>query len=372
MNNITPNSSQSTFTHPAVEASIRQYSTDVQLFAELRGMEDGKLQEHITQSSYQVKVLTPIKLKMERVILTIKKHLLIVSETHNALIEERTAKEEIYQLERDCNSKRLQRAQLVTTLQQIAIDPLKLKLRRWITPIRCIGSVGEGVVTFLCFYISYPLPMALIFSMILMLIIGVGHVIYVPWIQRATPTNRKWRALSVIGVMAVISLVLTMLRTTAYADTISIAIPSNEVPASASTIVNPIPAALTTFLLFSLMMFLSLRVATSPEEIVAMEDYQSMKREIAAIDADIKALELKIEDKKGQSVARAQEAKARFEYYDSCRKTCRAIAKQGVSTYQLQYSRHHHDYIPDFFLPLPDFDYNDDIPLFTLPKKSVI
>jgi len=219
-------------------------------------------------------------------------------------------------------------------------------------------AITDGILSYKGFrFASFPLFGAISTS------VGVAAAIYLgaeylgKYIARSPSSRQKWlRWLKSLTPYGIGFYGLAVLRARAYNHVTHYA--GDMAPTSPSH-ATAISIACMSFLLYWLALFLSVHFYKSDEELKREQDYADKCKEVADLEAKIKANEDECQTILQQANAEAGLALAKYEYALSCECGLKTYAKHMAEEYKTMNLRFRTDgKCPEFFAHIPEFHFN--------------
>jgi hypothetical protein len=357
------------FSHPAVEAHIANLDAELTDFPKLQGKEDAQKEAVLTETLFSIKVTDHIRAKVQAVIDFIKHTLLVTSMVFDAVEIDREAQKKVQEINNETNDRLHHRASLKRKRDSIIIDPLKKKYGKWLMFVALFVGAGDAALAFGSFrHGAYSFFQALLTSLAIGAVISVSHLLYAKWIKQAkTTVQRRFRIFLILSIAFIFFAWIGNLRAQAANNTVSISLDGNNVSAVNSPHLNGWAIAIISFILFAVVLFLSLFLWKSKEERLKEQEQEKLAREIAVIDTEITAMEKQKVDIVNKAAIQKSEARKVFDYATNSIKRSKNIGKNAVSTYKQVYARFHHDIVPPFFGQPCDLSYDES---FQFPKPQ--
>lgn len=339
------------YSDPEIEAYLNGLEVELTAFAEHQGKEDAQKETELSQSLFIIKVLEPIRSKVQIAIDLIRKILLPTSKLHDTNEADIAAQKVMQTKDNEINDKKQKLVLLKLKRDRFLPDPLKRKYGPWFIPATIVSGVADGALTFTNFRNGgYPFALAAFTALAIALAISFSHFAYTPWLRKA-PTSKQ-RSLRIALILAgafIFFLIVSSLRAGAANSYVDITVQNDSVATVSPARVNGLPIALASLALFSIVLFLSLRFYKSRKERMDEEAYDRITKEIDAIELEIQKLEAEKNEIAAAIVQQKSEARKCFDYAVSSIRGAKSIGKSSVIKYKQVYARFHNDIVPAFF-----------------------
>ena len=361
-----------TFSHPDVESCITNLEHELNDFVVAQAREDAKRDSELTEALYTIKVVDPIRSKVQTAIDFIKQILLPTSKVFDAREIELIAQKRVGEITNETNERLHTRAALKRKINSIVLDPLK-KFGKWLMAIAlCVGA-ADGGLAYANFRIVYTTGMAIIASCAIGAVISFSHLAYAGWIKRVRPGfQRNLRIAVVLLVAALVFSLAGNLRANASKQTVNIALEGDTVSAANSRELNGWTVAGVSSILFVGVLSLSLLFWKNKKERQDEQEYDKLKKEMVHLDAELKSLEKEKNEVEQNVHIQKSSARQSYDYAIRSLNKCMSIGKHAITKYKRDYVRFRNDNVPGFFSQPDDLVYDQSFHFFTPQQSEII
>jgi hypothetical protein len=355
---------------PAIEATLTKFNGDMIDFATLRGCEDGERKDLITEPLFNVHVVEPITHKGQEVIDEIKRVALPASRIVDAKLIDDAAEKETHIINTEINDRLLKKGALIRQREALDIDPLKKKYGFILMPIALFLGLCDGMLAYTGLKNGYPNLLAMGIALGIAIAISISHLGYCGWIHKSkTPLIRFAKITAILISAFILFAIVGNMRASVVNNPFNIGVPGDTISATNTYHISGWAICAVSFILFSVVMALSLILWKSKKERKDEEVYRQLTEQISKLDNEIKVLTKKKEETRLHADAQKREARAIFDYVTNAIKKCKNICLAAISTYKSVYARYHFNVVPDFFSNPIELSFDDSLHLITTEKK---
>lgn len=352
-----------TYSHEAVESCIDNLRFELDQFADT-AKEHAERKEPITFAYFRHTIHEPVFAVSQEAINTIKQKLHPGSAIVNAKQMEQHASGQSHDLLLDINNCRRKKDKKKLERNWLCHITASVRQRRFLF-IGCIlAALSDGILAYANLRQLYPSLIALGIAAAFGISIFAAHLLAAPWILKArSPKIRLYRIIGVLSVAAVFFFIVGSIRGSAASGAINISLETFEEARTPN--INPLPLAISSLLLFTIVLFASMRVHHSKWSDANEKKYKELSSDIRELDEKIAAMETKRSAIEQTVLADKRKALVIYEYCLTCIETCKQLARQAIATYKQEYLRRSNsNQVPLFFNDELDLQFDDNIQFF--------
>lgn len=353
IHNITSNQK---YTDPEHEAYIKQTEEELIAHASLQGEQNGKENKPKTLDEFRVYLLNQLQTKIQKAINYNHQVHQPVSGLVVAQAFEQEANHKVKIIGKDVAEKEHQLQQLQRSFEELKPFRQNYILRVFVIFCLTLIACSDGWLSYPAFRCqNMPVIASILSSLGVAITVGIGAHLLGGYIRNTNEQRKKKiRYFFTLIIYFIGFLALGMMRVNAYSTAANldvnleqnISVPVSHVPVLALT--------LTSFFMFWLGLFLSIRFWTSKEELAKQQEYLDRKDAVEKAISEINTQKVSIERIEAEKNCNKAEALHRYEYALANEARLISIASQAIEKYIEKNMRFRTDNLcPHFFSQIP-------------------
>lgn len=362
--------SYGSYSIPTIENYLTTTSKELDDYVQLQGQQDGQKEDDISEPAFTVKLVDYVQIKVQQTIDFIRQTILITSHVLHVKDIEQTVKVRCEQTQRTVDDKEHQVKDLERKKKGLVPDPFKYKYGTWLLPVAVFVGVADAVMAFGSFRgASYSTTLSLISSMAIGLVIAGSHIVFSGWIQISKGLNRIIKVATVLLTAFIFFYWISSMRVAGITNTVSIAVPGDAGVLPNTPHLSQWAICGISFVLFAVVMFLSLVLLKTKEERLQHQEYKQVSKKILYTKQEITKLTEEISNIRNDVAIQKQNARLAFDYFRRSIQTAKTIGKVAIANYKKNYARFHGT-VPSFFRNTPELVYDESFDFSTAEKST--
>jgi hypothetical protein len=355
------------YSNQQIESHIQSTEAKLNDFAKIEGKHQAQKENDLTLMQVATCVYSPVQAEVQGTIEVIRQTLLIAPRIIEARELEQSSKIKCEQLGNEIADEKLELAGIQREQEKVQAKPLK-KYQKWVMIAGIFVGIADGFLAFNSFHTVYPFLPALVLSLAVAAVIAISHPFLSHWVNKAkTPLHNKTRVAGILVAGFFFFYWISDLRVSALQGQVNIDVEGGAQAALPG--ISAFSMCGISFLLFSMLFFLSLFFRETKEEQENSRIHDSLCKRIKEIEKSIETKRQEIVDNLKLVKDTKNQVRIEYDYAQKSIKRAKHIGILTIQKFKQAYGRFNSN-IPIFFLETPELTYDESLEFFEPQTKE--